>query len=896
MANLVKKFLTDFENINDYYMFLVDKTKRREYVGITNEWLIDNFYLLVEHKTNIIHDKKYIMKDLKKCSRVFYCLKDIVVRNNYNINFRLLVSELKEYQKQTKVTFSYLELVCVKNILLFLYTKRLSDLCSEEYRNLVNKERVSKIIESREEKEIELSNFLDNDFSVQEQANYLFEINNQLKEIGAKSNRLFKELNELLEKKNVSLKEIINNEYQKNIDNDILISNIFGDLKEFFEFTDEDLFKRVSKTEKLLLEDEVYAKMTVESKRLYRTQLLKLAKKHHKDELTYLEELVANTNGSEYHIGFQLFPKKKTSLRVILYICTIVFATVGISFVLSKYFIAWRWLGFLLLLIPVSQLFVQIFNQLLIRFVPTTPLPKLDYSKGIPEETKTMVVIPTIVSSKEKIKTMFDVLETFYIINKTDNLYFTLLGDVKAGKEEVYDFDQELAEYGVEYASQLNKKYKKDLFHFLYRKRFWNEHENCYLGYERKRGALLQFNQLLLKKMSKKEQDYWYFANTLGDFSEDIRYVITLDQDNRLVLNTALNLVGAMAHPLNRPVLNKEGTKVVKGYALMQPRVSLDIEATNKSLYSQIFAGIGGFDTYSAIVPNVYQDTFGEGSFVGKGIYDLKVFDQVLSNVFPDNLILSHDLLEGNYLRCGYVCDIELIDDFPSKFLTDTTRHHRWARGDVQIIGWLLPFICNHDGQKVKNPINLLGKWKIFDNIVRMFLYPTLLLVLLCAIFFGLISPLWWIGLVILEIAIPILFFLKSKVYHRDGKKEKATVYYKNLLFGGKSLLLRSYILLATLPFYSKLYLDAFFRTCYRMLISHKNLLNWVTAEDAEKNANSSFRNYLRKFRFHLIFSFLLLVIGLVTFNIYASLLAVIFFTAPFVLYYVSLDLNLQKK
>ena len=186
-----------------------------------------------------------------------------------------------------------------------------------------------------------------------------------------------------------------------------------------------------------------------------------------------------------------------------------------------------------------------------------------------------------------------------------------------------------------------------------------------------------------------------------------------------------------MAHPLNKPVLNKNNTKVIKGYGIMQPRVSVDIEATNKSLYSQIFAGIGGFDTYSAVVPNLYQDSFGEGSFVGKGIYDLEVFDKIMNNTFPDNLILSHDLLEGNYMRCGYVSDIEMIDDFPSKFLTDITRHHRWARGDVQIISWLLGKVRNKNGQKVKNPINLLGKWKILDNIVRMFLHPTLLLILL---------------------------------------------------------------------------------------------------------------------------------------------------------------------
>ena len=198
MANLVKNFFSDFEDINEYYMFLVEKTKQKEYVGITNEWLIDNFYLLVEHKTNIVHDKKEITKNLKKYNRIFYCLKDIVVRNNYNISFRILVSELREYQKQTKVFFSYSELVCVKNFLLFIYTKRLADLCREEYHNLLNKEKVAKIIESREEKDIELSNFLEDDFSIQEDSNYIFEINNQLKIIlGSESKQLKKYIDEL---------------------------------------------------------------------------------------------------------------------------------------------------------------------------------------------------------------------------------------------------------------------------------------------------------------------------------------------------------------------------------------------------------------------------------------------------------------------------------------------------------------------------------------------------------------------------------------------------------------------------------------------------------------------------------------------------------------------------
>lgn len=890
MNKIIKKFLNNFENINEYYNFLVDRTKKKEYVGITNEWLIDNFYLLVEHKTNVVHDKRGISSRMKDIETIYNCVKSIVLENNYNISLEVLTSSLRTYQKQHKIYFSYRDITNIKEILLFIYVDRLNALCKEEYSKLRDKEIIANIIKNHDDKDIELSELLKDGISIPKNRYYIFELNNQLRDLGAKNNRLFKELNELLEEKQISFKELINDEYQRKVENDILIANIFGDLKEFFEFTNEDLFKKVSKTEKMLLEDEVYEKMTEESKTLYRAKVVSMAKKKKKTEVEYLKELFEQTDRDDYHIGFKLFKRHNNTLRVFLYVTTIVLVTVVISFFLSKYFINVRWLGFLILLIPVSQLFVQILNYILTRVVKPQSLPKLDYSKGIPEEARTMVVIPTIVSTETKIKEMFDVLETFYIINKSNNLYFTLLGDTKAADKEVMPFDESISKYGVDYAKRLNKKYGKDLFYFIYRKRHWNENEGQFLGYERKRGALIQFNRILLGKIDEKYNKDYFNVNMLYNSNLGIKYVITLDTDTRLVLNSALNLIGCMAHPMNKPVLNKEGTKVIKGYGLMQPRVSVDIEATNKSLYSQIFAGIGGFDTYSAIVPNVYQDSFAEGSFIGKGIYDVEVFDKVLDGTFPDNLILSHDLLEGNYLRCGYVSDIELIDDFPSKFLIDTSRQHRWARGDVQIISWLFNRVKNNKGEKVKNPVNMLGKWKIFDNIVRMFLHPMLLIILLCAVLLKNVSPIIWIGFVLLEIAIPIIFFLQS-IMHREGK-DKTTVYYKNLFFGGKSLLLRSYIVLATLPFYTKLYMDAFFRTMYRLLISHKNLLNWITAEDAEKLVSNDFKGYIRNFTFNIILGLILCLTTIITGNYGALVIGLVFLSAPVVVYLVSKDIE----
>ena len=882
MSNIIKNFFKDFNDITEYYNYLVNKTKNHEYVEITNEWLIDNYYLLVEHKNNILNSKKELNKNIKIISNNYYFLKNIINKQNYNISFKELIDELKKYQKENDKVFTYRELSTIFSCLIFIYTERLNNLCREEYNKLVDKQDVDTIIKNNDLPT--LQSFIPENFDIKGNSHYIFQINTQLHKITSNNYEIFRDLNEYLKSNNVSLKELMNEEYQKKLDNNILISNIFNDFKDFFDFSLNDLYEKVSKCEILLLSDPVYKNMTVESKVAYRKQLVLLAKKNHCHEYTYLEKIFSH----EEHIGFRLFKQKNNTPKVLIYILSLTLVTSILTFFLSEHFIKYRILGFIILFIPISQLISQIFNEFLIKFVKTTVLPKLDYSKGIPENSKTMVVIPTIVSNEKKIKEMFDILESFYLVNKTDNLYFTLLGDVKASDKKEEEYDKKISEYGKEYAEKLNSKYKKDIFYFIYRKRIWNKKENSFLGYERKRGALIQFNKVLLGQEVDNEK--YYNVNMLDGLNLDIKYVITLDTDTKLVLNSALNLVGAMAHPLNKPILNKKGTKVINGYGLMQPRVSVDIEATNKSLYSQIFAGIGGFDTYSAVVPNVYQDTFNEGSFVGKGIYDLHVFDKILSETFPDNLILSHDLLEGNYLRCGYVSDIELIDDFPSKFLTDITRHHRWARGDTQIIGWLANKVPDKNNRKVKNPINLLGKYKILDNIIRMFLNPMLLLILLLAFTGSVKKSVFWVSFVVLEIAISIIFFLRSKMNGKE--KEKKNVYYKNLYSGGKSLVLRSYIVFATVPFYTKLYMDAFFRTLYRLLYSHKNLLNWITAEEVEKTVDGSLKNYIHNFIPNIFMALIFIAIGVTSHNYLACIIAAVFISGPFILYVVSKDID----
>lgn len=356
----------------------------------------------------------------------------------------------------------------------------------------------------------------------------------------------------------------------------------------------------------------------------------------------------------------------------------------------------------ILAFIPITEIVIQIIQYILSKFIKPKLIPKLDLINGIPEEYTTVVVIPTIIKNVEKVKELFSKLEVFYLANKSENLYFVLLGDCTSSKKQSEGFDRELINVGKEEIDRLNKKYPNiglQKFQFLYRKRTWSSGENVYLGWERKRGLLTQFNEFLInnKNYTKDKNDFPFLVNTINEYLKqnennvlpNIRYIITLDADTDLVLNTGLELIGAMAHILNKPVLDKQKNIVIDGYGIMQPRIGVDLTASKKSLFAEIFAGNGGTDSYTNAISDTYQDNFGEGIYTGKGIYDLQIFERVLNNAIPENTVLSHDLLEGNYLRCGLVSDIMLMDGYPYKYNSFMTRLHRWIRGDWQIAMWL---------------------------------------------------------------------------------------------------------------------------------------------------------------------------------------------------------------
>lgn len=893
MKKYKKKFYQEFKFIGEYYNFLTNLANNDYYVGIVNEWIVDNYYLILEQEKTLKnflrndHDYKIAFNGKKDLYDVMY---KILSHNKFKIDIDSLIKELYLYQENYNYYFTYQEINLIGHVTFLVLLDELVSLAH------VEKNKIEQDLKARDVlfdiknyihkyHEINLNMFVNNEKNIDQKLVFIERLNAGIKELGHSSSGAFKQLNEILETKELNLNEIIEEVYQSAAINNILVTNIFNSIVKINKIQIEKLYRKISKTEYVLMMDSYYGQMTKETKEFYRRRIYNIAKKKKITEYECVKDLIAQSTKSGKHIGFYLQKKEHLKLRMYIYIGLIVLFTLLISYGLAKYFIPIRFLGTILLILPVSAIVIELLNRCYLKIYPPLPIAKLDFRSGIPKSSSTMTVIVTILKNKEKVRHMFDTLESYYLANKSDNLFFTLLGDCSSSNQQSENFDDEILEYGKMRADKLNHKYGKEIFYFAYRKRIFNDSEEQYLGYERKRGALMHFNRLILGKMSEEDQEKYYVGHTLENFNKKIKYVIILDQDTQLISGSVSGLVGAMAHPLNKPVFNKKHTKIINGYGIMQSKVSVDVESTNKSLFTQIYAGIGGYDVYNKVSPNFYQDVFKEGSFWGKGIYDLAVFDEILFNKFPENRILSHDLIEGNYIRSGYLSDVEVIDDFPSSFLVDVTRRHRWARGDMQIASWIL---------KLKEPLSLIDRFKIFDNIRRGLIDFSLLIVIVVALLFSVINPACWLLFVILIILMPILFYMKDKLRLQKERTLKIK-HYQDIMYGFKAVFIRTISLLSAIPYNAKLYLDAFIRALYRIKVSHKHLLAWVTADDASKNTNNNFLTYIRDFRINYIVSSIMIILTYLVRPEYLLLsfyMAFLFVSSSLIFYLISLDLE----
>ncbi len=505
----------------------------------------------------------------------------------------------------------------------------------------------------------------------------------------------------------------------------------------------------------------------------------------------------------------------------------------------------------LLALLATSQLALALVNWLATLLVRPHLLPRMDFSGGIPSQSRTLVVVPTMLSDARSVDDLIEALEVRFLANRDANLYFGLLTDFRDAAEETRTEDAPLLRLAVTQIEALNAKYataNHDLFFLFHRPRRWNPQARLWMGYERKRGKLSDLNALLHDETRGTCKEYAgsRFSCIVGDIAclGDIQYVITLDTDTRLPRDVAKQMVGTMAHPLNRARYDATRQRVDAGYGILQPRVAVSLEGASRSRYAKLHGFDSGIDPYTRAISDVYQDVFDEGSFIGKGIYAVDTFELVLNERFPENRILSHDLLEGCYARAGLLSDVYLYEDYPAHYSADVSRRHRWIRGDWQLLGRLSPRVRDAAGRWQKNPLSWLSQWKLFDNLRRS-LVPLALTLLLLLGWALLASPGIWTWAVIGIFLIPPLIASGLEMFHKPNE-----VLFSQHLTAVRDIVTQSLaqaiFTLACLPYEAYFSVDAIVRTLGRMGFTHQRLLEWNPSGEAARSSRTDFASTLR--------------------------------------------------
>ena len=498
----------------------------------------------------------------------------------------------------------------------------------------------------------------------------------------------------------------------------------------------------------------------------------------------------------------------------------------------------------LVVLLATSHLGVAIVNWLLTLCVTPRSLPRMDFSDGIPAEFRTFVAVPTMLTSAQGVSDLLEALEVRYLANRDEHLHFGLLTDWRDAAAEVMPDDKTLLDRAREGIEALNEKYKgerNNIFFLFHRPRRWNPQERVWMGYERKRGKLDDLNAFL------HEGAHDRFALIVGNTSAlaEVKYVITLDSDTQLPREAAHRLVGTLAHPLNRPCFAEETNVLRAGYSILQPRVALSLPSSRRSWFVRIFGGQAGIDPYTGAVSDVYQDWFQEGSFIGKGIYDVDAVERLLGGRFPENLILSHDLLEGCHARSALISDIELYEAFPSQYSADTSRRHRWIRGDWQIAMWVLPWAPSQLGALARNPLSPLSRWKVLDNLRRS-VVPVASMLLLAMSW---MLPVWPASYGVLLVLAIMLLPVILRVFVELVKRPADFAWWLHLRDVSRSLrryTAQAVCTLAFLPDEAYYSLDAVLRTLTRLIVTKRNLLQWRTSTDVEQSARTDLVGALR--------------------------------------------------
>ncbi|MBK1649207.1 glycoside hydrolase family 94 protein [Rhabdochromatium marinum] len=654
-----------------------------------------------------------------------------------------------------------------------------------------------------------------------------------------------------------TIEQLVRTENQQQAADQVSIGNSIGSLRFLGAMDWPELVETMSQVEHTLRKDpmDVYGRMDFATRDRYRHVVERIAKRGRLSEAEVARAALTLARADAAHVGEYLIGRGvpqleqatgvgRTGLAALrrlgnraplaFYLGGILVLTIGCSWSLLMQargapngllpILA------LLAMLGASQLAVALMNWLTSLLTRPHRLPRLDFSAGIPPEARTLVVTPTLLGSARGVEALLEALEVRFLANRDPHLHFALLTDLHDAPSEALPGDQALIDQAARGITALNAKYpcaNGDHFFLFHRPRRWNPQAGVWMGYERKRGKLMDLNALLRQDISGADAR---FSLIVGDrlILPNLRYVITLDTDTQLPRDAAREMVGAMEHPLNQPYFDPALGRVISGHGILQPRVAVSLPGANRSRFARLHGQDAGIDPYTRAVSDVYQDGFQEGSFIGKGIYQIDAFGQALDDLFPENRILSHDLLEGCYARSGLLSDVQLYEDYPASYGDDVSRRHRWIRGDWQIARWLLPRVPGRDGRLVVNPISALSRWKLADNLRRS-LVPAALTTLLVLGLVVLEPPGLWTLAVLGIVLIPALLTAMLGALRKPGDL-RWPAHLAAVTHAAGQRLAQAFLELACLPYEAYFSLDAVIRTLWRLNVSRRNLLEWTSS------------------------------------------------------------------
>jgi cyclic beta-1,2-glucan synthetase len=858
--------------LRQVYTALSDDARRGEPTSPSAEWLLDNFHVITAAVRDVQHDlpaaffrrlPMVAADEFAGLPRIYAMASELIRCSAGRLEAQRLHRFVTAFQSITPLTMG--ELWAWPSMLKLALIEELHNRADILAASRSHRLHADRLIDT-------LASAAAAAWPQQVHPAFVMRLLQRSREHGAGATALRQRLDATLAARGDTVEDVIRSEAVHQAGEQAFMANLIGSIHLISTFDWSEFFESVSLVEQVLHRDPsgVYPRMDFQSRDRYRHAVEELAEPSGDAQVRIALKSVERArqvaeqtpDARAGHVGYYLIgggrrqfeqgigwnPGLGREIRRLFfrfatagYLGTIALATSALvaAIVLYAFRHGWNgsplgWLA-LLALVPASELAIQILQRFISRLIPPRRLARLDLTR-IPSSARTMVIVPTIFDSVERVHDLVAHLEVQALGNLDPSIHFALLSDFGDAATETRPRDAEILEAARGGIEALNAKHAEDgvtRFFLFHRTRQWNPREGIWMGWERKRGKIEEFNRLLRGATGTS------FTMHVGDAAvlPDVRYCITLDSDTRLPRDTARTLIGIISHPLNRAMVDPKVGRVTDGYGILQPRVSVTFTSAAGSLFARLYSGHTGVDPYTTAVSDTYQDLFGEGIFTGKGLYDVDAFMASMEDTVPENSLLSHDLFEGLHARVALVSDVEIVDEYPSSVLTHARRQHRWIRGDWQILFWLFPFVPSRHGVK-RNTLPLIGRWKILDNLRRSLIAPTVLTVLIAGWTVLPGSPWFWNTAALLVLASQLLPIL-GRLLTGPGKAQSFPVFWRNLTTDLATTLAQAALSLTFLAYHAWATLHAIGVTLIRLGITRRRLLEWETAAAAARATRS---------------------------------------------------------